>query len=879
MVGAEGGWNRDGGSMSGRRALAVAGALVLLAAVAAAARPGFLAAQEEQIFINKYGWFDEVVFLPEADRAKAVEMLKKGDIDIYFIDIGDPELYREIRESPELTYEFSYGLYYELTFNPYGPEFTDGRLNPFNNSRIREAMNYIVDRDYIADEIMGGLAVPKFTCLVKALPEAQRFIDEIEEIEEEYAYDFEKGKQIITEEMEKMGATLVDGKWMYKGEPVVIKFIIRIEDARKEIGDYVASQLEKLGFTVERMYKTSKEASPLWILGDPKEGKWHMYTGGWITTAVSRDDSDNFQFFYTQDSPLSWSPLWASYTPDPRFREVARRLAEKDFRSIEERSKLMREALKLAMKDSVRVWLVDQIAVWARRKSLFALADYAGGYPTALWSSTMKFVDKVGGTVKIASSEVIVDPWNPVAPSDWIYDTMIYDYGVWEHATVLHPKTGLPIPVNIRKASVWVEMGLPTSRNPGSEYWLDFKYVSSVVVPTDAWYAWDVENKRMITAGEAGVTSAKARVVVDYGDILGKPMFHDGTELTLADFLINFIVPFERASEASPLYDESYVGTFQTFRQLFTAFRILSERPLVIEYFVNYIHIDAELIADYAANVLWPTMPWHTVAIGIMAEADKKLAFSADKADMLKVDWMNYIGGPSLEVLSSYLRKAYAEAYIPFKEFLGDYVTPGEALKRYEKLKEFYEARKHFWVGNGPFYLDRVDITAHTATLKSIRHLPYKIEKVCRDISQFSALIETGDYNLVAFGYDKEIASRLLPGKEAKEELDILNLVLGGPIANPHAAKPLEEAGIKFEGNVMKIGGKEYVSTWGKIDYGVVLLSGNNLYVAGITRYGTEAALQYILGKAGIMESLIVVKWEDTNGNGKVDSEEISLVG
>jgi peptide/nickel transport system substrate-binding protein len=34
-----------------------------------------------------------------------------------------------VKESPDLQYIFSYGLYYELTFNPVGPEFpaTDGK--------------------------------------------------------------------------------------------------------------------------------------------------------------------------------------------------------------------------------------------------------------------------------------------------------------------------------------------------------------------------------------------------------------------------------------------------------------------------------------------------------------------------------------------------------------------------------------------------------------------------------------------------------------------------------------------------------------------------------------------------------------------------------
>ncbi|MBS7648297.1 hypothetical protein KEJ17_01435, partial [Candidatus Bathyarchaeota archaeon] len=36
----------------------------------------------EELPINKYGWFDEVVFFTVSDPAKAVEMLEKGDMDI-----------------------------------------------------------------------------------------------------------------------------------------------------------------------------------------------------------------------------------------------------------------------------------------------------------------------------------------------------------------------------------------------------------------------------------------------------------------------------------------------------------------------------------------------------------------------------------------------------------------------------------------------------------------------------------------------------------------------------------------------------------------------------------------------------------------------------
>ncbi len=62
-----------------------------------------------------------------------------------------------------------------MTFNTYGPEFQDGRLNPFAVRAIREAMNMLVDRDYVANEIYGGLAVPKLFATNSAFPDYTRY--------------------------------------------------------------------------------------------------------------------------------------------------------------------------------------------------------------------------------------------------------------------------------------------------------------------------------------------------------------------------------------------------------------------------------------------------------------------------------------------------------------------------------------------------------------------------------------------------------------------------------------------------------------------------------------------------------------------------------
>ncbi|OYT60814.1 MAG: hypothetical protein B6U75_00745, partial [Desulfurococcales archaeon ex4484_217_1] len=52
---------------------------------------------------------------------------------------------------------------------------------------------------------------------------------------------------------------------------------------------------------------------------------------------------------------------------------------------------------------------------------------------------------------------------------------------------------------------------------------------------------------------------------------------------------------------------------------------------------------------------------------------------------------------------------------------LGKYISEDEALQRYQNLKKWYEEKGHFWVGNGPFYLDKVDVVAKQLVLKAFR--------------------------------------------------------------------------------------------------------------------------------------------------------------
>jgi peptide/nickel transport system substrate-binding protein len=658
---------------------------------------------------------EEVVFFEEPNRSKAYEMLASGQMHIYAYGLSDPDLKKKIETSKDITYTLSYGNTWELTINPSGPVLKNGKLNPFGVAPIREAVNWLIDRNYIAQELCFGLARPKFLPIVSAFPDYARLADVARGLEFKYAHNPGKAKEALTREMQQLGATQKDGKWWYKDAPVAITFLIRTEDVRKRIGDYLATLLEDFGFTVDRQYKTAAEAGPIWIGSDPSEGKWHLYTGGWINTLISRDQGSNFNYYYTPKGRPD--TLWQTYNPSPRFAEIADRLARNDYTSLPERMQLMAEALQLSNQESFRVWLVDAINYFPLRKDVRVASDLAGGINGSyLWPHTVRFVGQPAARMRIGMPSILTEPWNPVAGSNWIYDQMII-HGTAANPALPDPFTGLFLPYRVKSAHVTAQEGVPIIKTLD---WVELSFAPAIAVPGEAWISWDVPGQRFMTVREKHPDGLKARTktVVRYGDDLFKRRWHDGTPHALADFLLSVIIGFERASKESAIFDAAAVPAFQTFVQYFRGIKIVQDDPLVVEFYSDQPSLDAEWLANSAAGFVYSTTPWHTLALGILAESNGRLAFSADKAERLKSERMSYIAGPSLPILEEYLQQAEAAGYIPYERALGSYVTKDQAKQRYTALRQWYDKKKHFWVGNGPYAIESIHPLEKTVVVR-----------------------------------------------------------------------------------------------------------------------------------------------------------------
>ncbi len=279
--------------------------------------------------------------------------------------------------------------------------------------------------------------------------------------------------------MPGMGATLgSDGKWQFNGAPVTLTFLIRSDGdgTRQPIGDYVSNQLESVGFTVDRQYKTSSEAFPIWQGTAAADGQWHMYTAGYGVSGLGslRDESGNIQQSYLNTSIQASEP-YISNVSDPEFQKLGDDLAQGKYSSKEERDAMMARALELSLEDSLFVWVIDQQTYAPYNNNVQVTYDLATGpESTNVGPYNLRFVDQEGGTMKIGTNDLFTQPWNTVGGSNWIWDANVMRATTMGTSNIngggglmADPYTGLAYPQRIESAELTYQRRPADHSEPG----------------------------------------------------------------------------------------------------------------------------------------------------------------------------------------------------------------------------------------------------------------------------------------------------------------------------------------------------------------------------------------------------------------------------
>jgi len=196
-----------------------------------------------EIFAEKNSYFDSVRFIQYLDENTALEEVRNGNLDIYYYRISADRL-ENLKAREGLDVFDSSGGSYSILVNPAETE----KFNPFSIKENRFALNYLVDRKLIVNELMSGYGAPMISNYGPFDPEYLTIIEQLEAFN--FRYNPTLAEEIITKNLIERGAIKVENKWQIEGAPIEIIFFIRSDDpVRKSIGAILASELERIGFT------------------------------------------------------------------------------------------------------------------------------------------------------------------------------------------------------------------------------------------------------------------------------------------------------------------------------------------------------------------------------------------------------------------------------------------------------------------------------------------------------------------------------------------------------------------------------------------------------------------------------------------------------
>jgi len=113
----------------------------------------FLSIISIQVALAEEGTFvDTVQFIQYLDENTALEEVKNGNLDLYYYRISSDRI-DNVKAREGLQIFESTGGSYSILVNPSESE----KFNPFSIQEVRFALNYLVDRKLIVNELMGGL--------------------------------------------------------------------------------------------------------------------------------------------------------------------------------------------------------------------------------------------------------------------------------------------------------------------------------------------------------------------------------------------------------------------------------------------------------------------------------------------------------------------------------------------------------------------------------------------------------------------------------------------------------------------------------------------------------------------------------------------------
>ena len=652
---------------------------------------------------KKGSFIDEIRFIHYLDENVALEDVKAGNLDTYYFRIP-LEVASDIKSNPNVKTYDRISQSFELLINPAPSRKDTSTINPFEFREVRYAMNYLIDREFISNEIMKGYARPVIDPLGYDSPDYLNVIDTVESFG--FRYNPGLAEKMVAHALVAEGAVKQNGKWTFKGSPIIIKFFIRSDDQqRKSLGDLIASELEKIGFVVQKDYGDLNKANGIIFGSDPQDFQWHIYTSATGSPGFSKYNEGAISSMYAPWSgtmPGGQNPSFWNYQ-NKSLDEVTQRLVYSNFTSEDERNALLQNATKAGIQESVRVFLVKVIEPFVASSTVKGLVNDFGAGITSKYSLVNARSTKDNSSLDIGVKQIYQSAWNNVAGSTDTYSQYILS-AITDAPIFTNPYTGDILPMRYQWTNV-------STAGP----------LDKLKVAPDA-LLWNPITQQWKNVGDNG-TTAKSKVT--YKILYSN--WHNGIPMDKSDLLYSQYFLFEWGTDSGQndrTVDPQYLSSASVGIPYEKGIKFLANDE--IEYFSDFWHYDKNQIAGFAASS-WPAQPWEITAATERLVTGGKLAYSKGEATAKNIDWLSLIIPQHANLIKTELQKMKDESFVP--PALKGIVTVDEAKKRYDASIKWITNHNHAVISNGPFYLDSYNPSGRIITIKAFRDQSYPFEQ------------------------------------------------------------------------------------------------------------------------------------------------------
>ena len=719
--------------------------------------------------VKNGAYADKVIYDVKMDQTIAIKDTAEGKTDVFFTGL-DGKTYKGIQPADLerlSTYAVPSGSWSLLLNNipnkaPYTFQTKDGRtvFNPLAIQEVRYAINWLIDRKKIVDEILLGAGEPMITAQTPGQPGTYRFNlvpaklgMTVRGDEKKALADIEAALKAAADLPENKGKLVKSGQWWtYNKEPITVKFIIRVDDPTGRLleGRYIADQIEKAGIKVERLEYDRSKASNLAYSSDPADWQWSMYTEGWGAGAT--------RAWWDVTISQMYSPYYG-YMPggmtegfwNYENKEIDR-IAQKNingwFLTADEYWNDNIKVQEMALKEAVRIYVCSQVQYYVANKArfnsrmLYGLGDGLNNW--SVRSADVKPNEKGEKILKItqysARGGLFMSSWDPVGVDGFsdVYSAAIIE-ACTDPSTFESPNAAKDTPLRVKYDLKNVETKIAAGKEGEPPVGL-IPVDKAAVIFNSKTKKWESGVEYKDVTGEGTYDYVKNNDLKSYSKLANQQYiygkWHSGQPITVADIMYATAFAYEWAnkdSEDDKYYDAAYASQYQAYLPVSKG-TVLNKDGSFTTYFDFNWPMDLDRVAATGAVspkagnpgrqtlVSWEIYEALAKIVAEGAKSGTQYSFSNDPSTT-EVDIIN---PKCVADIKAKLQDFVAAKYVP--DCIKQWITPEQAVARYNAAIKFIDTYGNAYISNGPFFLSKIDFNTNYVELSAFRDYPYKAD-------------------------------------------------------------------------------------------------------------------------------------------------------